>query len=962
MKGKGPMAKNRSKTAKGAGGDVRGGSTREFVPASALTETRSVAEINALTVSGKAEPQEQGGIFRRRSSSRPFLLSVLFYTLGLLAVTVVLGGIAVFGLVMGVAKAYVDTTPDLDISGLTRSERTSYIYDKNGELITTFAGMEYRDWVDISEIPDMLKNALISIEDVRFYKHGGVDFKRLFSAVVNTFRNQNTHGGSTLTQQLIKNKILSNEQSYKRKIQEAYLAYELENTISKDKILEAYMNDVFLGESNYGFAAAAKDYFGKTLRELTIRECAMLAGMVQKPYYTNPRANTYSRFYEDGTNKMDVTDKRTNIVLAAMYDSGCITHEQYRSALEETVTIIEKSEKQQLYDMPYFVEYAVYDIITHMLEQRGLEDTKTNRSSIEAELRTGGYHIYLTVDPEIQNLVQDTIVNWADYPELQNPSAGIQITTNSDGTTMEILQPQASSVVIDQHTGELIAVIGGRQAPTRKKQLNRAYQSSMPVGSAIKPLSVYGPALDCGLGCNSTVLNVEMPIDGYAGEKGYPSLGSTRYIGLQTIRKGIEKSLNIVAARTLFDVVTPQLGAEYLERLGIKASRINVDGPGLALGTTGITPIEMAAAYAAIANGGVYYEPVSFTVVLDRNMNVVLDAKEVQKSYRVFKETSAYMLIDMLKDVVKTGTGKNAAIDGMTVAGKTGTNDDYTSVYFAGFTGYYTCSLWIGHDLYSEKLASGSTGGNSAAPLWHEYMAAIHEGLPDKPIMDVSPVEIGLKKVTICSVSGKLATEACMHDDDNPPVTDWMADDTVPTEYCSMHVLVDGCTESEEIAGPYCPADCRFEKCLLLIPPDSLFGRLFDYRPDPEFGAHYTDVFPIVFPNGIVTDVPAEQYFSWCLENDKVCAFHGSAAPPYAYESLEELKLRANALISQVNGYLAIVQTLPASDRETLLQQISRLRAMVLLSNLDGIRACIEQLETNYLYLSALYPVPITGQ
>ena len=685
MKGSFLMNKNRSK-------DPGKGKTQVVT---ALKKAQSGAPVPE-----KAEPADDGRkVFRKRTSPRPFVLSILFNVLKLLLVVVLLGGIGVFGLVMGVAKAYVDTTPTLDVSRLTISERTSYIYDRHGELITTFAGMEYRDWVDITEIPDMLKNALISIEDVRFYKHGGVDFKRLFGAIVSTFRNSNTHGGSTLTQQLIKNKILTNEKSYKRKIQEAYLSYELENVMSKDKILEAYMNDVFLGGSNYGFAAAAKDYFGKQLNQLTVRECAMLAGMVQKPYYFNPRANTYQRFNEDGTNKMSITDERTDTVLSRMYKAGFISHEQYLSALDEKVRIVEKSEQTKLYDMPYYVEYAVYDVITHMLQQRGLEDTRQNRTSIENELRTGGYHIYLNVDPEIQNAVQDTIVNWANYPGLQNPSAGIQITTTSDGNTMEVLQPQASAVIIDQHTGELLAVIGGRQEPTMKKQLNRAYQSSMPVGSAIKPLSIYGPALDLGLSCNSTILNAELPIEGYGGEKGYPAIGSTRWIGMMPLRRAIERSLNIVAARTLFDVVTPSASAEYLIKLGINPSRINVDGPGLALGTTGITPIEMAAAYATIANGGVYNEPLAFSVVLDKDMNVVLDAKTIRKSYRVFEETSAYMLIDMMKDVVKSGTGTNAQIDGFTVAGKTGTNDDYTSVYFAGFTGYYTGALWIGHDL-----------------------------------------------------------------------------------------------------------------------------------------------------------------------------------------------------------------------------------------------------------------------
>ena len=905
---------------------------------------------------------ESGRVFKQRKSSRPFLLSVLFNTLRLLGVVLILGGALVFGLVMGVAKAYVDTSPELDISSLSRSDRTSYIYDRNGKLITTFAGMEYRHWVDIEDVPDMLKNALISVEDLRFYKHGGVDFKRLFSAFVNTLLNSRTHGGSTLTQQLIKNKILSNEQSYKRKIQEAYLAYELENVMSKDKILEAYMNDVFLGESNYGFASAAEDYFGKELSELTIRECAMLAGMVQKPYYTNPRANTYHRFYEDGRNKMDVTDARTNVVLNVMYENGVITHEQYVSALAEKVHIIEKSTKTQLYDMPYYVEYGIYDVITHLLAQRGIEDTKSNRTMIENELRTGGYHIYLNVDPDVQHAVQNIITDWASYPELQNPSAGIQTVKNPDGTTIEVLQPQSSAVIIDHKTGEIIACIGGRQEPTVKKGLNRAYQSSMPIGSAIKPLSVYGPALDMGLSCNSPVLNAELPIEGYGGEKGYPALGSTRWLGMQPLRRAIASSLNIVAARVLFDDVTLEKSAEYLVSLGINPSRINVDGPGLALGTTGVTPVELAAAYATIANGGVYMEPLSFSVVLDKDMKVVLDAKAVQKSYRVYEESSAYMLIDMLKDVVNYGTGTRAKIPGITVAGKTGTNDDYTSVCFAGFTGYYTGALWIGHDLYSEKLASGSTGGNAAAPLWQAFMSKIHEGLPDKPIMDVSPVEMGLMQVTICRVSGKLATDACMHDEDNPPITDWCDAEHMPTEYCTMHCLIEGCTASGEIAGPNCPSGTRYDKCILLLPKDSIFEQLKNFTPEQTDDEQaVANAFRVIFPNGVITSLDANRYHAWCLREGRVCSVHGSGSSQEP-GGMDELIRSATELIAKVNKYLNEVQTLPDTDRANLVSQIEELRQAAGAGSADLIRTCMDKLRANYDYLSAMYPAPVVTQ
>ncbi|MBR0156761.1 MAG: PBP1A family penicillin-binding protein [Clostridia bacterium] len=882
-------------------------------------------------------------LFVKRERPRSTVLAIVFSLVKVFALIAVVGVFVVFGLVLGIAKAYVDTTPTLDVSALTVSDRTSYIYDRNGNMITTFAGMEYRDWADIDEIPDRLKNALIAVEDVRFYKHGGLDFKRLFSAVVNTLRNSQTHGGSTITQQLIKIKLLSNTQSYKRKIQEAYLAYELENTISKDKILEAYMNDVYLGDSNYGFKTAAKDYFGKELDQLTIRECAMLAGMVQKPNVTNPRANTYRRFNEDGTNKMNVTNERTDVVLSKMYKNGFISHEEYEAALNEEVHILEKSSQKQLYDMAYFIEYSIYDVITHMLEQRGLPDTAANRSAIEKELRTGGYKIYLTVDPEIQNTVQNVITEWDDYPALRNSNANV-ITDPNSGITAA--QPQAAAVVIDQHTGQIIAMVGGREEPIQKRQLNRAYQSSMPVGSSIKPLAVYAPALEYGVTPGMCILNSELAIDGYGGERGYPKIGSRRYEGLCTIRRGVASSLNIVAARTLFDYVKPERGARYLELLGVNRSRINVDGPGLALGTSGITPLEMSAAYACLANGGVYLEPMSFTYVVAEDGTVVLDASKIQKSRRVFSETTAYMMTDMLQDVVSYGTGTNASIPGITVAGKTGTNDDYTSVYFAGYTGYYTASLWIGHDKYSEKLASGSTGGNSAAPLWQAFMSRIHNGLPDKPILDVSPVDIGLTRVAICPVSGKLATEECMLDPYNPPVVDWCPVDLVPKEYCDMHCIVEFCSSSEACACAECPETTRYRKCVVLIPSTSLYARL---EQEKLFA---------YMPNAILTDLSPTEFIASVMNSESSCGVHGSGGTVNV--PLADLITQANNLITEVTNYLRSVQTLPDGDRALLENGISNLQYAIETEDASKIYRYMTELRTNYNILSAQYP-PVTN-
>ena len=910
-------------------------------------------------------------LFVERRGSRSFGLELLFTVLKVMVVMVLIIGCAGLGLVTGVAKAYVETTEDIDPSQLTMSDRTSYIYDKDGNLITTFAGMEYRDWADIDEIPDMLKNALISIEDVRFYKHEGLDYKRLFSAVINTLRNTDTHVGSTITQQLIKNKVLSNEQSYKRKIKEAYLSLELEQIMEKDEILVAYMNDVYLGGSNYGFKTAAKDYFGKELSELSIRECAMLAGMVQKPHYTNPRSNIYSRtltesaareleeLHESGgitdaqynyslsnNNQMYVTERRTNVVLLAMYEGGFITREQYETAMEDTVTVIETSTSTELYDMPYFVEYGIRDIVSHLLEQREMLDTTANRNAIENELRTGGYHIYLTVDTEMQHLVQDTLANWDKYPSLADPTATEITETSSDGNTITTVQPQAAAVVLDYHTGELRAIVGGRNTPTVKKGWNRAYQSSTEVGSSIKPLAVYGPALDLGASPATILKNFASAIEGWDSEKGYPAIGDQDLIGPLTIRDGVINSLNVAAARTLLEHVGIDNSAAYLEALGVDPSRISKTGSGLALGAMGITPIEMAAAYGAVASGGEYREPLSFSRVVDGDGKVILDAEEVRDTHRVFKKSTAYMLVDILTDAVNSGTGTRAKISGMTVAGKTGTNGDYGSVFFAGMTPYYTGTVWIGHDNYNKKLKSKSTGGKYAAPLWQAFMEEIHEGLLDKPIIDESPNEIGLTKATVCSVSGKLATDACYLDSSgHTPVTDWFAEGTVPSEVCDMHVVSNVCMDSGALASPYCSNVASGS--IVLIHSDSMYADI-----DP------TLVLASV-PNAVYTGMTSAEYaMSGGAASGTMCSLH----TPSWYNSfggngeLQSAVNAANNLINKINSYLNSVQNLSDTYRDTLVQGIEDLKAYIGTSLSEYILRATSQLQYTFDAVYEEYP------
>ena len=374
-------------------------------------------------------------LFKPRTRETNFLLSVLMTTIRMLFVLVLLIGVSGTGLVVGIARAYVDTAPVLDLTLFDQQSQTSFIYDRDGNLITDFKGTENRIYASIDEMPEMLQNAFIAIEDSRFREHNGVDVKRIIGAFVyNVTGSGTTQGGSTITQQLIKQTILTTEQTYKRKIQEAYLALQLETVYTKDQILEEYLNVIYLGNSSYGVKVAAQDYFGKDLSELTIRECAMLAGLNKNPYGYNPRLNYYSR------DKADVTDKRTNDVLAAMYNAGFITEDQYNAALVEKVNVLETSPlASKMYDNAFYVEYAIYDVTTHMLRMYNLEDNSTNRNKMENQLRTGGYHIYTAMDAELQTLAEQTIHDWDGYPSTRNSADAVYRTSNGDGTYTEII-------------------------------------------------------------------------------------------------------------------------------------------------------------------------------------------------------------------------------------------------------------------------------------------------------------------------------------------------------------------------------------------------------------------------------------------------------------------------------------------------------------------------------------------
>ena len=781
----------------------------------------------------KPEPRS---IFRPETRKPNFIISVLLNTVRVLIVVLVLTGMAGLGALAGIAKGYLDTAPTLNLVALDTQAQTSFIYDSNNNLITEYKGTENRVMVSLDAMPKRLRNAFIAVEDARFYSHSGVDLKRIAGAFVFNLGSSGTQGGSTITQQLIKNTLLSSEQSYKRKIQEAYLALQLERKYSKDQILESYLNTIYLGENYYGVQVAAQGYFGKELGELTLRECAMLAGATNNPYYYNPRRNLYTRKSDD-RDYAAVTNNRTDYVLRCMYENQFITREQYEEALDPSTAHVLREAPTSgdgMYKYPHYVEYAVKEVVSILLDLNGLEDNAANRTLMENTFRTSGYSVKLAIDPAIQEAVESTLQNWSKYPSLRDPSDKVLRTKNSDGTYTETIQPQAACVVLDYRTGELKAIVGSRTEVTAKKTLNRATDMKMPVGSSIKPIAVYAPALELGRSPASVVYNMPIPIAGWKDARGNDSwpknYGGGGYVGPETLRTAMAKSHNTSAASTLMTMVGVDRSVDFLHRMGIDDDHIDATPFGLSLGSSGITPLQMTVAFGTLANGGVYQKPISVLGISDSAGHVIWDGHQHQDRRRVFSPSTSWMIVDMLKTAVQSGTGTSAKISGQVVGGKTGTNSDQKGVFFSGITGYYASAVWIGHDNY-KALSSKSTGSGAAAPLWQAYMSKIHQGLAKKEILDGNPSDYGLVRVTTCVVSGQLATEACRNDAMGyGVVTDWWAKGTEPTVSCQMHVTQTICSETKMVASPYCPNPVQ--QSVIVIPSGHPLYNLRGSYPD----------------------------------------------------------------------------------------------------------------------------------
>ena len=629
-------------------------------------------------------------------------------------VTVVLVLLTTMLLFVCIFAFYVKTSlvDELDISldDFSLSE-SSTVYDSEGNVLATLSGSENRIWVDYEDIPEDLEHALVAIEDKRFYDHKGVDWYRTVGAVFNMFLGmRDNFGGSTITQQLIKNLTGDNEVTVQRKLVEIFRALEFEKKYDKEEIIEWYLNAVYFGEGCNGIYTAAQTYFGKEPSELSLAECASIVGIVNLPTY-------YSPFYSVENNKT-----RQETVLREMYEQGYITYDEYTEAVNEELVFVRSETEvatQEIYS--YYVEAVIDDVIADLMEVRGV-----NYETAQMLIYSGGYQIYTCCDTRIQGIVDTYYENLENFPRL-NYSTDQQL--------------QSAIVIMDPYTGEIVAMSGGVGEKTGNLVLNRATDTTRAPGSSIKPLSVYTPALDLGIITQNTLVMDGAPDAGlYTLEHSsfYPRNSGSQYLNEPvTIRYGLVRSLNTVAVQIL-DKLGFETSYSYLRDVFGITTLVDADySPSpLALGqlTNGVTVREMAQAYSVLVNDGTFTESRTYSRVLDSNGNVVLDNPASQRS--AVRVNAARNMIDMMVGSVTGGTSGGAGFYGMEVAGKTGTSGSSNDRWFAGMTPYYVGVVWTGYD-----IPVGLSGSNPAISIWRNIMQQVHEGFEYRSFPD--PTSIG---------------------------------------------------------------------------------------------------------------------------------------------------------------------------------------------------------------------------
>ena len=676
-----------------------------------------------------------------------------------LLLTVLIGGGIVFGVLYGIMR-----DAKLDVADLAIKYENSVVKDKDGNTIAVLSGEENRDFISISEMPEYLPAAFISIEDERFYEHMGVDIKRTAKATITYIFNggKSSFGGSTITQQVVKNSTKEDERTWKRKVKEIARAYYLEKELSKDQVLELYLNLIFMGGTSYGVEVASNYYFSKSASELDLAECAFLAGINHSP-------NSYNPFVENNEEVLKNIKTRTKTVLDKMKELGKIkTQEEYDAAIAKVdagLTFTKGTIVETVYS--YHTDAAIMQIINQLMEEKDL-----NYEAAKLYLYGGGYTIYTTQDTAIQTAMNEE-------------AAKEKYINTSDGQ-----QSQASMTLIDHKTGQVVGVIGGLGQKTTSLGLNRATQGMKQTGSAMKPLAVVAPGIDKGIMTAATVYD-DVPYSIY---KNY-----SNYRGLITVRYAIESSQNIPMVKAMQALGTGN-AIEFLKSVGI-TNLVDADNNlGLALGglTNGTNTLQMAAAYGAIANDGVYIEPTFYTKVVDSNGNTVLEPHQEQRT--VMSKAAAYVVKEILTQPVKTGTASYCGISGISVAAKTGTtNDDYDR-WMCGFTPYYSAATWYGYD---ENRTVRGWGTNPAGLIFSSVLDSAHEGLEGKRFSDTKPD--GVVTATVCKDSGLLVTDECKKDErGSRAYTEYFVKGTVPTKKCDCHVKVEICKETGLLANEFC--------------------------------------------------------------------------------------------------------------------------------------------------------------
>lgn len=798
---------------------------------------------------GKAGAKKQA---RRLAAKSPKVLrkfKVVSYKLLLVCAfaLVVSVGFTAFG----VYKGIIDASPTIEAMDVTPTGYLSTILDVEGNTTATLvASGSNRVYVTIDEIPEDLQHAFVAIEDARFYEHNGIDVRGIIRAGVKGILSGGhfSQGASTITQQLLKNNVFTTWTTDRgfakvvRKLQEQYLAIELEKKVNnKDWILENYLNTVNLGQNSLGVQAAAMRYFNKDVSELTLSESAVIAGITKSPEGLNPISHP------------EENAARREEVLLKMEEQGYITPQQREEALADNVykrikkVNIKKTEESSQINS-YFVDELTNQVLDDLQNVLGYTKAEAYKA-----LYNSGLTIQSTQDPAIQAICDEEVNNQQNYPTQPKVSFNYRLSiqkadgsmANYDEQTMlayyqsadsnytinfaseeaaaaaieaykaelmeagdtipeggeyvhYTMQPQAALTIIDQSTGEVKAIVGGRGDKVANRTLNRAADTARQPGSTFKVLAAYAPALD-GAGMSLASVEDDAP---YSYANGTPLKNyDSHYRGFTNFRTAITYSINVVTVRCLTDIGVDN-GYSYLQDFGFTTLGDSDRVQSLALGgvTNGVTNLELTAAYATIANGGEYIKPRFYTKILDHEGNVLID--NTPQTKRVLKETTAWLLTDAMKDVITIGTGKLCRFDGMSIAGKSGTTTKNRDALFAGFTPYYSCVVWGGYDDNAPQ-----SGGTTSYPklIWRSVMQRIHEGLENKDFEKPD----GIVQATVCKKSGKLAVSGlCDCDPRGSQVyTEYFDADNVPTEKCDVHVAVTVCKDSGKPAGPYCPED-----------------------------------------------------------------------------------------------------------------------------------------------------------